>query len=378
MSKQNNRKYGLLIVILVFILAGIWAGWHWLVVGRYYQSTNDAYVSGNLVNVMSQVAGNVKAVYADETQHVLTGQTLVVLDDADARLALARAESALAQTVRTVAGQYQAAAAAQALVVQRQVELERARSDLSRRSGLHDARAISGEDLEHARLTVAAAQAALLAAQRNHDAARAVVLATPVAHHPAVLQAEAQVRQAWLDLQRTRIYAPVSGRVAKRSVQVGEHVTSSSPLLAVVPERQVWVDANFKEDRLAKVRIGQPVSMVTDLYGSDVVFHGHVAGLSAGTGNVFSLLPAQNATGNWIKVVQRLPVRIALDAKELDKHPLQLGLSVTATVDVHDQSSGPPVLANSGQPLYVTPVLVVDMQPVERDIQQILVRNLHP
>ena len=378
MSKQTNRKYGLIIVLLVFLLAGLWAGWHWLTVGRYYQSTDDAYVAGNLVNVMPQVSGNVKAVYVDETQQVVTGQPLVVLDDADARLAFSRAESTLAETVRSVAAQYQTADAATALVDQRKVELERARSDLNRRAGLHDARAVSGEDLEHARLSVVAAQAALLAAQRNRDAARAAVLATPVTQHPAVLHAEAQLRQAWLDLQRTTIAAPVSGQVAKRTVQVGEHVTPGSLLLAVVPEQQIWVDANFKENRLAQVRVGQPVDLVTDLYGSDVVFHGHVAGLAAGTGNVFSLLPAQNATGNWIKVVQRLPVRIALDPGELKAHPLQLGLSVTATVDLHDQKSGQPVLATTGRPLYSTPVLSIDMRPVERDIQHILAQNLHP
>ncbi len=378
MNKQTNRKYGLMIVLLVFLLAGLWAGWHWLTVGRYYQSTNDAYVAGNLVNVMAQVSGNVKAVYVDETQQVMTGQPLVVLDDADARLALSRAESTLAETVRNVAAQYQTADAAAALVDQRKVELERAQNDLKRRAGLQDARALSGEDLEHARLSVVAAQAALVAAQRTRDAARVAVLGTPVIRHPAVLHAEAQLRQAWLDLQRTTIAAPVSGRVAKRTVQVGEHVTPGSLLLAVVPEQQIWVDANFKENRLAQVRIGQPVDLVTDLYGSDVVFHGHVAGLAAGTGSVFSLLPAQNATGNWIKVVQRLPVRMALDASELKAHPLQLGLSVTATVDLHDQKSGQPVLANASQPLYSTPVLSIDMQPVERDIQRILAQNLRP
>lgn len=378
MSNQHKRKIGLFILLLVFLIGAAWAVWHWMTFGRYHQSTDDAYVAGNLVNVTPQVAGNVKAVYADETASVKSGQLLVALDDSDARLLFVRDEQQLAQTVRSVAGLFQSAAAADALVEQRKMELERAKSDLARRSAVSDARAVSGEDVEHARMAAATAAATLVAAEKNRDAARAAVQGTTPMSHPAVLSAESALRLAWLALQRTQVRAPVDGVVAKRAVQVGEHVEMDTPLMALVPSRQIWLEANFKENQLQKIRIGQPVEAVADLYGSAVVFHGRVVGLGAGTGNVFSLLPAQNATGNWIKVVQRLPVRISLQGDELDRHPLQLGLSTTVTVDTHDQVSGKPVLSDSDHPLYQTSVLTLDMQPVERDIQRIVRQNLQP
>ncbi len=363
--------------LIFLVLAGYFI-WDWLVYGRYEQSTDDAYVSGNLVQVMPQLSGNVQAVYTDETQRVVAGQPLVVLDGADATLALDKTEAALGQTVRSVQQMYQAVAVAQMQVNERRAELDRARSDLVRRTGLVDVRAVAREDVQHAQIAVATAQAALDTSVHQLDAARAAVVGTTLTRHPAVLKAEADVRQAWLAVQRLTIKAPVSGFVAKRTVQVGERVTPESSLLVIVPPSQLWVDANFKENQLDRVRIGQPVSMVTDLYGENVVFHGKVLGLSAGTGNVFSLLPPQNATGNWIKVVQRLPVRVGLDQAELTKHPLRLGLSVTATIAVRDQRGKVLASIRPVAPEYQTQSLIENDQKVKQVIDRIVADNSHP
>lgn len=373
MTMQNKRKRMLALLGLVVLAVGVFYAIHWFTTGRYQISTDDADVSGNLVQLMSQTTGNVQAVYADETQWVNAGAPLVMLDGADARLTLDKAEANLAQVVRNVAQQYRTADAASSLVTAKQVALNRARSDLSRRNELVDARAIAREEVEHAKMAVANAQADLLTAQRQRDAAQAMVSHTTLTRHPAVIHAEVTLKQAWLGVQRLIIRAPVSGFVAKRVVQVGERVTPETPLMVIVPPTQIWLDANFKENQLDHVRIGQPVSFTTDLYGKDVTFHGTVAGLSAGTGNVFSLLPAQNATGNWIKVVQRLPVRVNLNQSEITRHPLRLGLSATAVVDVHDQHgktlTTPPVTA------YQTLEYQQNDVPVEQLITYIVRQN---
>ncbi len=378
MSMQKKRKTMLLLLGLVFVLAAAWALWHWLEYGRYEQDTDDAYVAGNLVEVMPQLSGNVQAVYADETQRVDVGQPLVQLDGADAALALDKAEATLAQTVRNVRQMMQDARAAEALVQQRQAECDKARSDLQRRASVLDVRAVAREDVQHARDALTAATAALVAAKYQRDASQAAVAGTVLERHPAVLRAEAQVREAWLAQQRLTIRAPVSGYVASRPVQVGERVAPSTVLMVVVPLHQVWLNANFKENQLKRVRIGQPVHIVTDLYGSDVVFHGTVAGLSAGTGTVFSLLPAQNATGNWIKVVQRLPVRIEINQTELGRYPLRIGLSATASIDVHDASGRMLATGQPVAPLYQTPVLAEDLSGADRLIARIVKLNGHP
>ncbi len=375
MSLQNKRKLLLFLLLVVFLVLGILYGMHWLTVGRYQESTDDAYVSGNLVQLMAQTTGNVQAVYADETQWVAAGTPLVLLDGADAQLALDKAKAELAQSVRTVSQLYHTAAAADMLVMQRRVELDRARSDLVRRNSLVDARAVAREDVVHAQAEMASAQVALDAAQQQRDAARAAVANTTLEHHPAVVKAEVALRQAWLAVQRLTIRAPVSGYVAKREVQVGERVTPETPLMVIVPPDQIWLDANFKENQLARIRTGQTVTFTTDLYGSKQIFHGRVAGLGAGTGSVFSLLPAQNATGNWIKVVQRLPVRIALDGAELARHPLHLGLSATAVVDVKNSGGQAPGDAPIAAPAYQTRQLEQNTAPVEQMIAHIVQQN---
>ncbi|HET7757896.1 MAG TPA: efflux RND transporter periplasmic adaptor subunit [Steroidobacteraceae bacterium] len=323
-------------------------GVYWAQVLRYHETTDDAYVSGNVVEITPQISGTVVAIGADDTQFVKAGQPLVRLDRSDAQVALDEADAGLGRTVRDVRNLYATSAQLAADVALKETELARARSDLERRSRLGASGAVSGEELQHARDAVHAAQAALAASRQQLAATRARVDGTTIEDHPQVRAAAAAVRNAYLTYSRTELPAPVSGFVARRNVQLGQRVSPGTALMAVVPLDEVWVDANFKEPQLATLRVGQPVRLSADLYGRQVVFHGHVAGFGAGTGSAFSVLPAQNATGNWIKIVQRVPVRIALEARELAAHPLQIGLSMRVDVDVHDESGARlPQLAGS-------------------------------
>jgi len=334
---MNSRKLLMGLVLLVFLLAGAGYGAWWLIAGRYQESTDDAYVGGNFVQVTPQVAGTVLAIRADDTDYVQTGQTLVELDKTDAKVALDQAEAQLAKTVRGVRNLESTSTGFEASVSVRRAELAKAEQDLARRRAVEPTGAVSGEELQHAKDALAAARAALDAAQRQAEAQRALVDRTSLKSHPDVQSAAARVREAYLTYARTSLPAPVSGYVARRSVQVGQRVNAGTPLMTVVPLDQVWVDANFKEGQLAHLRTGQPVKLTADAYGSSVEYHGRVAGFGAGTGSAFALLPAQNASGNWIKVVQRVPVRIALEPKELEQHPLQIGLSMQVEVDTHER-----------------------------------------
>ena len=361
----NKRKHMLIGLGSFFALVGAGYAFYWLGYGQYFQSTEDAYVTGNLIQLMPQVTGNVVSVGADETDRVKAGQTLVALDATDAKIALEKSETDLAQTVRKVKQLYENADALKSDVNARTAELEKALSDLARRKSLISAHAVSHEELQHAEDGASQAKAALEGAKHRYEAALASVRNTSLGNHPEVLSAETRLREAWLALHRTRIASPAGGYVAKRSVQVGQRVTPASTLMVIVPLDQIWVDANFKEDQLGRIRIGQPVSMTSDIYGRKVVFHGKVAGIGAGTGSVFSLLPPQNATGNWIKVIQRLPVRIALDPKEIAGNPLRIGLSMVVTVDTHDESGQVLETANRAGPAYSTGIF--ENSPGEAD-----------
>jgi membrane fusion protein (multidrug efflux system) len=316
------------------LVALLMYGLYWAQVLRYHQTTDDAYVGGNVVQITPQISGTVIAIGADDTQFVKAGQPLVRLDQADAHVALDQAEAQLARSVRDVRNLFATTSQLEAAVQLRQTDLAAAASDLARRKRLGTSGAVSGEELQHAVDAVNAAQAGLLAARQQLAANLARVDGTTLNNHPQVRDAAAAVRNAYLTLARTELPAPVAGFVARRNVQLGQRVAPGTPLMAVVPLDQVWVDANFKEPQLAHMRVGQPVRLSADLYGARVVYHGTVAGFGAGTGAAFSLLPAQNATGNWIKIVQRVPVRVALDPHELAAHPLQIGLSMKADVDV--------------------------------------------
>jgi membrane fusion protein, multidrug efflux system len=347
-----SRRWRLLAGVGGGVLAVALAyGLYWAQVLRYHQTTDDAYVSGNVVQITPQISGTVVAIGADDTQFVKAGQSLVRLDRADAKVALDQAEAQLARTVRDVRNQFATTAQLEAAVDAKQTDLTRAQSDLERRARLGASGAVSGEELQHARDAVKGAQADLAAARQQLAANRARIDGTTLQDHPEVRDAAAAVRNAYLTWVRTDLPAPVSGFIARRNVQLGQRVAPGTPLMAVVPLDQVWVDANFKEPQLSRMRVGQPVTLSADLYGGHVVFHGHVAGFGAGTGSAFSLLPAQNATGNWIKIVQRVPVRVALDPREIAEHPLQIGLSMRADVDVRDGSGARlPQLASTATP----------------------------
>jgi membrane fusion protein (multidrug efflux system) len=332
--KSNKRARMMLLLTLVIIIAAVAYAFYYFSYARYHENTDDAYVNGNVVQITPQVVGTVIAVNADDTQTIQVGQPLVVLDPADSKIALQQAEANLAQTVRQVRTLYVNNNAYQADVSQRQADLARAQDDYKRRMSVAQTGAVSLEEISHAQDAVKVAKAALVAAEQNLASNRALTERTSIAEHPNVLAAAAKVRDAYLNFARNTLPAPVTGYVAKRSVQVGQRVSPGNPLMAIVALNSVWVDANFKEVQLKGMRIGQPVELTADVYGSSVVFHGKVQGFSAGTGSAFSLLPAQNATGNWIKVVQRLPVRIALEPKELEAHPLRIGLSMQVDVTV--------------------------------------------
>jgi membrane fusion protein (multidrug efflux system) len=332
---NGKRKRQLLLLTIILIIAAIVFFLYWFLHARFFEETDDAYVGGNVVQISAQVGGTVTAIKADDTQVVKAGQQLVSLDAADTKLALAQAEAALAQAVRQTRQTFLNNDTLAANVTAAETNLARARDDQQRRQAGIASGAVSQEDLSHAQDAVKNAAAALDQARAGLAANRALTDHTSVTEHPNVLQASTQVRNAYLNFARVNIVAPVSGFVSKRSVQLGQRIAPGNPLMAIVPLEQIWIDANFKEGQLKHIRIGQPVEVIADVYGSDVKYKGTVVGFSAGTGGAFSLLPAQNATGNWIKVVQRVPVRIALDPQEVQAHPLRVGLSTTATVDIH-------------------------------------------
>ena len=337
-ANPQGRRRGLIAIGVAAAIAAGAYGSYWAVFARHFETTDDAYVSGDLVQITSEVPGTVVALNADDTQSVQRDQPLLRLDPADAEVAMNGAEANLGRAVRAVRTQFATAAQLRAQITDREIALKRAQDDYQRRAGLIAEGAVSSEELSHAKDSITQMQAGLSAAREQLNATTAQIDGTTVADHPQVLAAEAAVRDAALALKRTQVSAPVAGVVARRSVQVGQRVAPGTPLMAVVPLDSVWVDANFKEVQLEGMRVGQPVELHADLYGSDTVYHGKLAGLSAGSGSAFALLPAQNASGNWIKIVQRVPVRIALDEKELQQHPLRVGLSMTVKVDVRDSS----------------------------------------
>jgi membrane fusion protein (multidrug efflux system) len=337
-QKPSKRKRALLILIAVVVIAGIgWGLWYFLV-ARWHEGTDDAYVQGNVVSITPQIAGTVVSIGAEDGMKVAAGQVLVQLDPNDAKVAYEQAVANLATTVRQVRGLFSTVDVGRADIAAGQIGVQKARADVLRRAGLVASGAVSAEELAHARDALASAEAAVSSSRGQLSRNSALVDATTLTKQPQVQSAAAQLRAAYLNLQRAAIITPVSGYVAKRSVQLGQRVQPGTPLMTVIPLEQAWVDANFKETQLAKMRLGQPVELTSDLYGGDVTFHGKLASLGLGTGSAFSLLPAQNASGNWIKIVQRVPVRIELDPKQLTAHPLRLGMSMSVDVSIRDQN----------------------------------------
>ncbi|MEY2116740.1 MULTISPECIES: efflux RND transporter periplasmic adaptor subunit [Rhodanobacter] len=375
----RNNPRGLLLRLLggVMLLAAVgWSLWYFLD-GRWYEGTDDAYVNGNVVQITPQVPGTVVSIGADDGDLVHAGDVLVRLDPSDADVALAGAKANLAATVRKVRGLYSSMNGAQADVAARKTAVDKARADYQRRVALAKSGAISAEELAHASDALTSAESNLVTAQQQYQTSKVLVDDTVVASHPDVQAAAARLRAAFLDDERATLVAPVDGYVAKRSVQVGQRVQPGAALMAVVPLHQVWVDANFKETQLTDMRIGQPVTIESDVYGGKVAYKGKVQSLGVGTGSAFSLLPAQNATGNWIKIVQRIPVRIVFDdPAQLDRHPLRIGMSLNVDVGLHDRS-GPMLSQRSpSKPAFSTDVYRQQLASADATITQIVHANM--
>jgi len=335
---NGKRNLRLLIVAAVVVIGIVIYTAYYFLHGQYFEETDDAYVASDIVQITSEVAGTITSVHVDNTQEVSQGQVLIQLDPADAQIAVASAEAELARTVRNVRGLFSKSSGLRSVINARKIALDSARNDLQRRLKVAAEGGVSSEELQHSRDQVAQLEASLATSTEELETNNAQVENTTVANHPQVLAAAAALRQASLSLKRTQITAPVKGAVARRNVEIGSRIAAGTPLLAVVPLDNAWVDANFKEVQLEHMRVGQPVEVHSDMYGKDVTYHGKIAGLGAGSGAAFALLPPQNASGNWIKIVQRVPVRISLDPKELATHPLRLGLSMSVAVDMHDRS----------------------------------------
>jgi membrane fusion protein (multidrug efflux system) len=389
-ARKATRRKGLGIIAAVVVVGGIGWGAYEFLVASHYETTDNAYVQGNVVQITPQIGGTVLAINAEETDFVKAGQPLVRLDPADVGVALQQAEANLAQTVRQVRTLYATNGSLAAQVELRQADIakaqsdvQRANDDLNRRQALTGNGAVSREELNHAqsqlanaRSSLAAAQAGVVAAREQLASNQAQTDGTSVEQHPSVQAAAAKVREAWLASQRAALPAPVDGYVAKRTVQLGQRVAAGTPLMSIVPLQQVWVDANFKEVQLRKIRIGQPVTLLADVYGKKVEYRGKVAGMGVGTGSAFALLPAQNATGNWIKVVQRVPVRIALDAAQVVQNPLRVGLSMDVKVDVTQQDGK--TLADAPRQAASVQTAVFESQDAgaDADVKRIIAANL--
>jgi membrane fusion protein (multidrug efflux system) len=374
-SNGKRRRILLLIAVIFVGLGALWAA-YWELVLSKREKTDDAYVNGNRVVISAQVSGTVIAVLADDTQLVKAGEILVKLEPVDAQTALSRAAGALAQTVRQVRQQKATANQYDSEIETRKLELARAQADLAKREPLIADHAIAGEEVRHAQESVQMARAALGQAVSLAQSAHALVDGTPVEENPAVLQAKDAFRDAWIAAERNAVVAPVSGYVAERSVQLGQHIQAGDALMTVIPLHSLWVDANFKEVQLRDLRIGQKTEVRSDLYGGSFIFHGHVQGMSAGTGAAFSLLPPQNASGNWIKVVQRVPVRIQIDDGDLIKSPLRVGLSATVTVDTTSRDGPVLALETGGAPVGDTQVYTQDLEKANAEADAVVRRNL--
>lgn len=370
---SGKRKF-LLLGLAALVVAGGLGAWAWHeLYGRWGESTDDAYVNGNVVEITPLTTGTVISIAADDGDLVREGQVLLRFDPSDAQVGLQSAEANLGKVVRQVRGLYSNVDGMKAQLAAQRAAVQKAQDNYTRRRNLAASGAISQEELSHAKDDLVSAQSALNNVQQQLASSVALVDDTEISSHPDVKAAAAQLRQAWLANARTTLVAPVTGYVAKRNVQLGQRVQPGTATMAVIPLDQLWIDANFKETQLGKMRIGQPVEIRADLYGSDVTYSGTIDSLGAGTGSAFALLPAQNATGNWIKIVQRVPVRIHINRDELASHPLRIGLSTTVDVDLHDQSG--PVLAQQPPKQASFSTSVYDKQLAEADA--VIARLIH-
>ncbi|MFQ1013852.1 EmrA/EmrK family multidrug efflux transporter periplasmic adaptor subunit [Avibacterium paragallinarum] len=372
---NKKRKKALAYFVTILLILAVIAGLYWFFFVRNYEETEDAYVAGNQVMISAQVSGNVRQIKVDNMDFVHAGDVLLVLDDTDLKLNFAQAQDNLASAVRQIEQLGFTVKQLQAMLNAKLTALNKAKGDLQRREQLAKTGSIDKESLQHAKEAVALAEADWQATQNQLAANQALLKGLPLREQPEVKKAVSALTLAWLNLQRSQILSPVAGYVARRSVQVGQKVAAGSPLMAVISTQQMWLDANFKETQLRKMRIGQPVKVVFDLYGDDVKFDGKVSGIEMGTGSAFSLLPAQNATGNWIKVVQRVPVRIDLDPEQMKKYPLRIGLSANVEVNVAETQGEVLRKPRPNDVLYQTQTLDYDLRPVNELAEKIIQEN---
>ncbi|AEW44397.1 multidrug resistance protein A [Serratia symbiotica str. 'Cinara cedri'] len=373
--KKKQRKLWLLLLIIIFITISMTYLMYWFLVLRHYQVTNNAYVAGNQIQIMAQVSGSVNSINVDNTDYVKQGEILLTLDQTDAEQSFDRAKTTLANSVRQIHQLIINNKQFQANIALKKSDLSKTEKDLKRRIILHNTDSISREELQHAYNAVEGAKAALSIAIEQYNANQAMILNTPLEHQPTILQSAAQMRNAWLALQRTKILSPINGYISRRSVQIGAQIAAGTPLMTVIPADHIWIDANFKETQLSNIRIGQPVTVISDMYGDDLIYNGKVAGIDMGTGSVFSLLPAQNASGNWIKVVQRISVRIELDAQQVANHPLRIGLSTRVKIDTTNLDSKTVSETFRNKPRYQTNTLTLDLNPVNEMITKEIYAN---
>ena len=374
-NKSQQRKKGLSIFILLLLLIAIGSAAYWFFFIKGFEETEDAYVSGNQVMVSSQVAGNISKINVDNMDPVQAGDVLLELDDTNAKLSFEQAKSNLANAVRQISQLNYTVKQLKSAVRANEITLAQAQGNLNRRVQLVKDGAIDKESFQHAKEAVELAKANLTTSQNQLEANQALLLDGPLSEQPQIQSAVSNLKQAWLNLERTKIRSPIKGYVARRNAQVGQAVSVGGALMAVVTTDQMWLDANFKETQLTHMRIGQPVEIHFDLYGKDKTFNGKVVGIEMGTGSAFSLLPTQNATGNWIKVVQRVPVRIQLDPQQLAENPLRIGLSATVKVDVSDSQGETLRDQSPTTTLYSTNVLQYDESAVNNLIESIIRDN---
>ena len=374
-NKSQQRKKGLSIFILLLLLISIGSAAYWYFFIKGFEETEDAYVSGNQVMVSAQVSGNISKINVDNMDPVQAGDVLLELDDTNAKLSFEQAKSNLANAVRQVSQLNYTVKQLKSAVRANEITLAQAQGNLNRRVQLVKDGAIDKESFQHAKEAVELAKANLTTSQNQLGANQALLLDGPLSEQPQIQSAVSNLKQAWLNLERTKIRSPIKGYVARRNAQVGQAVSVGGALMAVVTTDQMWLDANFKETQLTHMRIGQPVKIHFDLYGKDKTFDGKVVGIEMGTGSAFSLLPTQNATGNWIKVVQRVPVRIQLDPQQLSENPLRIGLSATVKVDVSDSQGETLRDQAPATTLYSTNVLQYDESAVNNLIESIIRDN---
>ncbi|WP_131782444.1 efflux RND transporter periplasmic adaptor subunit [Legionella gresilensis] len=370
----NAKRYN--IILLMILILAIVLFFVWLLFWHSEEYTNDAYVQGNQVFIKPLRSGFVTGIHSDETYLVKKGQLLVQLNQTDATIALEKAKANLAYAVRQVCQAFHEVFQIQEDINIRKAQLLKARQNFKHRAGVIQDKGVSLEDYQNAADDLKASLAALKSTENNYQRALAFIQSSSIVNHPIIRKAEQEVRDAWVQLYRSNIYAPVEGLIAQRTIQVGMAVNPTDVLMAIIPLNQIWVNANFKETQLKRMRIGQSVRITSDLYGRDIVFHGRIVGLSGGAGNAFSLLPPENLSGNWIKIVQRLPVRIALEAEEIRKYPLRIGLSLEVRVDLSKQGLLIPTSYNG--PNYGTDIFVSEEVGSKRLIHEIIVANLDP